>query len=84
MVLAFSILPNSLLHLIKDNIFQQSEKEENNSQSLEQDVNNFNNLESKLSESPEESLETNFDSRENLRQSSQIQIPKTLHLSQIT
>ena len=64
-----SILPDNTPHSIGESITYQLEKERNISQGQEQDITNPNNLESKLSESLQELLETNSSRKESLRQS---------------
>ncbi len=62
------------------NISKQPEKEENASQDLEQDVTIFDDLESELSEPPEEeSLETNSGSIESSRRSGRARVPRKLY-----
>ena len=79
-----SILPDEAPHPVGDNISQQPEKEGNNSQGQKQDMTNFDDLESKLSEPPEEPLETTSGSRETLRRSGRTRTPRTLYPGQIS
>ena len=78
------ISSDDTLHSVGDKISQQPEKEGNNFQGLGQDMTNFDDLESELSELPEEPSETNSGSGENLRRSGRTRIPRTLYPGQIT
>ncbi len=65
---ASPILPDDSLYSVGGNISKQPERERNASQDLEQDMTIFDDLESELSEPPEEmSLETNSGSIESSR-----------------
>ena len=81
---ASSTLPDDSLYSVGDNDSQQPEKEGDNSQGLEEDLTNFDDLESELSEPPEEPLETNSGSNESLRRSGRNRAPRVLYPGQIT
>ena len=82
---ASPILPDDSLYLVGGNIFKQPEKEGNTSQDLEQDMTIIDDLESELSEPPEEMFfETNSGSIESSRQSGRAEAPRKLYPGQIT
>ena len=82
--IASSLLPGDAPHLVEDDSSLQSEKEGKNSQGYEQDMTNLDDLETELSEPPEEPLEINSGSKENLRRSGRTRAPRTLYPGQIT
>ena len=82
---ASPILPDDSLYSVGSNISKHPEKKKNASQDLEQDMTIVDDLESKLSEPPEEmSLETNSGSMESSRQSGRARAPRKLYPGQIT
>ena len=79
-----SILSDDARHSVGENTSWQPEKEGNNSQGQEPDIANHDDLETELSESSEEPLETTSGSKESLRRSGQTGAPRTLYPGRIT
>ncbi len=78
------MLPENSFHSMGDNTPEQPEKKSNSFQNSDQDLANLGDLESELSEPPEEPQNFNSGNTENLQQSDRGRVPPLLYYGQIT